>query len=138
MYSKTINLLLALTILLLNNCSDDKNFFKGTKKTIAFQKQFAVSGEHLDIDSIGIADVTVCGKYLVLRMRQQSHYANIYDLETLKFSGEFLHIGQGPEDVAHVVSIRNYGYPRLELDDWDYRHIKFMIVYYFNCYNEAI
>jgi hypothetical protein len=106
------------------SCSnEEKTFFIGDIKVISFEKQRAVSGEHLNIDSIGVNGVTVLGKYLVMNIYGDPHLTQIYDLKTLDLVGNFLIKGQGPDDFGYISVIKEE-YPHLWVQDWVYKNIQ--------------
>jgi hypothetical protein len=109
-----------------SNCSKEKNFFAGKRKIIAFEREYSVSGEFVDVDSIGVRRITVSGQYLILRMGQLPYFFKIYDLKDLSFIGDFGYKGQGPDDFRRVTAIRNKGYPYIEVEDWGLKQVRIL------------
>jgi hypothetical protein len=58
---KNIRLFLSVLFIVavLNSCSDKKNFGIGSIKTVRFEKEYKITGEHLNVDSIGIDMVMI-------------------------------------------------------------------------------
>jgi hypothetical protein len=123
---KGIRLFLTLfTVITLSSCSDKKNFGIGSMKSIHFDKEYAIVGEHLNIDSIGVRKAIVLDKYLIVETYQQNCFAKIYDLNSLNFAGDFLCRGQGPADVLHA-QIEYAKSPYLYIEDLYSRSIKIL------------
>jgi hypothetical protein len=108
----------------LNSCSDKKNFGIGSIKTVRFEKEYTVTGEHLNVDSIGVNMVMVIdNRYLLTGLYSQEYYAKIYDLESLDLIGNFFRKGQGPDDFIDPI-LSQVRSPYLVIDDWGRRSIK--------------
>jgi hypothetical protein len=117
-------LLLLLTAFAVYNCSNNKKtFFIGDLKEINFEKQHSVAGEYLAIDSIGVNDVAVLGKYLITGIYGDSYLIKIYELKTLDFIGKFLLKGQGPNDFGEINIIKKK-YPYFWVQDRINKNIK--------------
>jgi hypothetical protein len=122
---KTVVLLLIAT-LMISNCSKKKetNFFAGKMKSVSFDKEYPVTGELVDIDSIGVKNVFVSGRYLIACVYGHPYFLQIYELPDLKFLGNYLIHGQGPNDVIRASAVRDKGYPNIEIDDWGAMRLK--------------
>jgi hypothetical protein len=117
-------LLILFVVTALDSCSDKKNFGIGSIKTVRFEKEYKVAGEHLNVDSIGVNRVRVIdGRYLITGLYSQEYYARIYDLESLNLIGNFFRKGQGPDDFKQPI-LSQVRSPYLVIDDWGYRRIK--------------
>ncbi|MDR1339981.1 MAG: TolB-like 6-bladed beta-propeller domain-containing protein [Prevotellaceae bacterium] len=117
-------LLLSIVVTALNNCSDKKNFVTGSMKTIHFDKEYTVAGEHLSsIDSIGVSRVMVLGQYLIQHIYSQKCFVKIYDLQNMNFTGDFLYKGKGPGEVLSAV-FDHVKFPYLWIDDINNRNLK--------------
>jgi hypothetical protein len=116
-------LLILFVVPALESCSDKKNFSIGSIKTVRFEKEYKVAGEHLNVDSIGVSRVMVFDRYLITGLYSQEYFARIYDLESLNLIGNFFRKGQGPDDFKQPIfsQVRS---PYLVIDDWGYRRIK--------------
>jgi hypothetical protein len=116
-------LLILFVVTALDSCSDKKNFGIGNIKTVRFEKEYKVAGEHLNVDSIGVSRVMVFDRYLITGLYSQEYFARIYDLESLNLIGNFFRKGQGPDDFKQPIfsQVRS---PYLVIDDWGYRRIK--------------
>jgi hypothetical protein len=115
--------LVVFVVTALESCSDKKNFSIGSIKTVRFEKEYKVAGEHLNVDSIGVNSVMVFDRYLITGLYSQEYFARIYDLESLNLIGNFFCKGQGPDDFKQPIfsQVRS---PYLVIDDWGYRRIK--------------
>ncbi|GHV27018.1 hypothetical protein FACS1894176_08480 [Bacteroidia bacterium] len=121
---KQNKLLFLLSIILIQSCSDEKQtFFSGTLKTIRFEKEYAVTGEHVNVDSIGIKDVTVMNDFLIAGVYKQPYFAQIYDLKTLSFIGNFFYKGAGPNDFGYIDIIKKE-YPYIWVQDRMYQNVR--------------
>jgi hypothetical protein len=125
---KEIGLFLMFVVIMFDSCSDKKNFVIGSMKTIYFEKEYKVAGEHLDVDSIGVAGVRVLDQYLIVETYRQKCYAKIYDLRSLDFLGDILCKGQGPGDVrsARVGQVKS---PYLWVEDGGLNSIKIVNIH---------
>jgi hypothetical protein len=115
---KKIRLFLSVlfVVAVLNSCSDRKNFVTGNMKTIHFDKEYIVAGEHLNVDSIGIYKVEILDQYLILGIYSQECFVKIYDLRSLNFIGDFFCKGQGPEDFVYAF-IEHVKSPYIRIED---------------------
>ncbi|MDR1582932.1 MAG: hypothetical protein LBS55_06685 [Prevotellaceae bacterium] len=121
-------LFLLLIVAAIYNCSEEKKtFFIGNVKVISFEKQRSVSGEHLNIDSIGVNGVDVLDKYLIVSLYGDPYLTQIYDLKTLDLIGKFLLKGQGPNDFGYI-SIIKTAYPYFWVQDRVYENIRLINV----------
>jgi hypothetical protein len=121
---KENKLLLLFIIILIQSCSENKiNFFSGTLKAIHFEKEYAVAGEHINVDSIGIKDVTIVGNYLIAGTYKQPHFTQIYDLKTLSLIGNFFYKGAGPNDFGYIDVIKKE-YPYIWIQDRLYKNVR--------------
>jgi hypothetical protein len=115
---------LSVIVITIGSCSnDEKTFFIGNIKVINFEKQRAVSSEHLNVDSIGVNGVTILGKYLIMNIYGDPYLTQIYDLKTLDLVGKFLLKGQGPDDFGYIGVIKEE-YPHLWVQDRAYKNIQ--------------
>ncbi|MDR1339786.1 MAG: TolB-like 6-bladed beta-propeller domain-containing protein [Prevotellaceae bacterium] len=122
---KNIRLFLVLLFVVtaLDSCSDKKNFCIGSIKTVRFEKEYKVAGEHINVDSLGVNKVMVIDRYLITGLYKQEYSARIYDLESLNLIGNFFRKGKGPNDFIQPLfsQVRS---PYLVIDDWGSRRIK--------------
>jgi hypothetical protein len=126
---KRIKLLFLLIIIAATySCSDkEKTFFVGNIKVICFEKQRIMSGEHLNVDSIGVEGVTILGPYLIMNIYGHSYLTQIYNLNTLDLIGNFLTKGQGPNDFGFIDIIKT-AYPYFWIQDRAYENIQLINV----------
>jgi hypothetical protein len=116
-------LLVLFVVTALNSCSDKNNFGIGSIKTVRFEKEYRVLGEHLNVDSIGVNMIMIIDRYLITGLYSQEYFTKIYDLRSLNLIGSFFRKGQGPDDFRRPIfsQVRS---PYLVIDDWGYRRIK--------------
>ncbi|MDR1056246.1 MAG: hypothetical protein LBL90_10625 [Prevotellaceae bacterium] len=121
---KNIKLAFLIIAVAISSCSNEKkSFFIGNVKVINFEKQHAISGEHLNVDSIGINSVTVLGGFLIMAIYGDPYLTQIYDLKTLDLIGKFLLKGQGPNDFGYIDIIKKE-YPYFWVQDRAYENIQ--------------
>jgi hypothetical protein len=121
-------LFLSIIVVVICSCSDEKkSFFIGNIKAISFEKQRSVSGEYLNVDSIGVDDVTILGQYLIISIYGDPYLTQIYDLKTLGFIGNFLLKGHGPNDFGYIDIIKT-AYPYFWIQDRIYENIRLINV----------
>ncbi|MDR1593634.1 MAG: TolB-like 6-bladed beta-propeller domain-containing protein [Prevotellaceae bacterium] len=97
-------------------------------KTIHFDKEYTIVGEHLNIDSIGVRKALVLDKYLIVETYQQNCFTKIYDLSSLNFLGDFLCRGQGPADVLYA-QLEYAKSPSLYIEDLNSKSIKIVEIF---------
>jgi hypothetical protein len=101
-----------------------ENFFKGSIKIIHFSEEYFLSGEIMNVDSIGIAEVEIFDSYLIMTNYRQPYFTQIYTYpDEYKFIGNFFHRGKGPNDFLAFTIIKKE-YPYLWIKDYVNKHVK--------------
>jgi hypothetical protein len=101
-----------------------KNFFKGTVKRIDFSEEYFLSGEIIEVDSIGIARVESFSSYLMLINYRQPYFLQVYTCSSdYQYLGRFFRKGEGPNDFLGFQIIKKE-YPCLWIQDYINKRVK--------------
>ena len=108
-----------LLLLFFCNCSNNnekKNFFKGEVKKIEFKNEFLITGERVNIDTIGIAGVDVYPPFLIVKNYRLPFFTQIYRESDSFYLGDYFHKGEGPKSFLDFQIIKKR-YPYLWIKD---------------------
>lgn len=71
---------LLLYLVLLFSCSDKstENFFNGSMRTVEFPDKISLTGEFINVDSVGIGCVEIFAPYLFLSTYRLPYFTKVY------------------------------------------------------------
>ena len=73
-----------------------------------FPQEIRLTGEKIDIASIGVIGLHVIDTFLICHKANGVDFFDVYDTQTLRPLGKFLHVGRGPSEFLNAIYEEQY------------------------------